>query len=375
MTVSERLLKQLPSRRLKAVDGMAVTASVWEEVSDYHRFYRQLATVVGAGVGVASGLEVVASDPADRTVYVTPGIAVDAEGRLILLTETVAYDVGNRAEGPYRLILHYSESRPTVTGADSDEPQYIQHQFELEARPVNQATDGLELARFELSGQGTPIRNATIKESPRSNEIDIRFRSLPGQKIIPTAHIGVLYLGSYQEPVHRAGWSHFVRSVNAKGKIRLYLDDSVSLTGSLPPYSVLYVTAEQQFNLSGYELELLYGYWKNGGYLWIEPCHRTLSKGGATAAFEDMFSTFGFTLTAVNRRQEIFQQPNVFATPPAGYVVSQESLRVGDRLLYSPFDYACLWQGEQDNNTPSRESIRAAYEFGENLLTYLLKIK
>lgn len=375
MTVSDRLIKQLPPRRLKAVDGMAVTASVWEEVSDYHRLYRQLATLVGAGAGVASGLDVVASDPADRTIYVTPGVAVDQEGRLIVLAETIAYDVGNRAEGNYRLILLYGESRPTITGADSDEPQYIQHQFELEARPVAQKTEGLELARFELSGQGTAIRNAESSNAPRPNEIDIRFRTVPGQKTIPTAHIGVLYLGSYQDPVHRKGWEHFARTINSKGKIRIYLDENVSLTGSLPPYSLLYVTAEQQFNLSGFELELLYGYWKNGGYLWIEPCHRSVSRSGAIAAFEDLFSTFGFTLKSVNRQHDLFHYPHMFAAPPTGYVLSQESLRAGDRLLYSPFDYACLWQGEQDNATPSRDNIRAAYEFGENLLTYLLKLK
>jgi hypothetical protein len=374
MSVSDRLLKQLPSRRLKAVDGMAVTATVWEEVSDYHRLYRQLATLLATGAGVVSGLEVVASDPADRTVYVTPGVAVDHEGRLVVLTETVAYDVGNRAEGGYRLILHYGESRPTVTGADSDDPQFIQHQFELEARSVSQATEGLELARFDLAGQATPIRNPAVKQSPRPNEIDIRFRAIPGQKALPTAQVGVLYLGSFQEANHRTGWQHFARAVNGQGKIRLYLDENVGLTGTLPTYSLLYVTAEQQFTLSGYELELLYGYWKNGGYLWIEPCHRSLSRSGAVSAFEDLFSTFGFALNAVPRRHEIFQKPHLFAAPPSGYVLTNESLRVGDRIIYSPFDYACLWQGEQDNSPPSRESIRAAYEFGENLLNFILKL-
>jgi hypothetical protein len=374
MTVSERLLKQLPTRRLKAVDGMAVTATVWEEVSDYHRLYRQMATLLAAGTGVISGLEVVASDPADRTVYVTPGVAVDHEGRLVVFTDTVAYDVGNRAEGVYRLILHYAEGRPTVTGADSDDPQFIQHQFELEAKPVNQTTEGLELARFDLSGQSTPIRNPAAKDAPHANEIDVRFRTIPGKKIIPTAHVGVLYLGSFQETTHRTGWQHFSRTINQQGKVRLYLDDNVTLSGTLPAYSLLYVTAEQSFNLSGIELEWLYGYWKNGGYLWIEPCHRNLSRGGAVAAFEDLFSTFGFTLHAVPRRHELFQQPHMFAAPPSGYVMTNESLRVGDRILYSPFDYGCLWQGEQDNALPSRESIRAAYEFGENLLKFILKI-
>ena len=192
-----------------------------------------------------------ASDPPDRTVYVTPGVAVDHEGRLVVLTDTVAYDVGNRAEGFSRLILHYDESRPTVTSAESDDPQIIQHQFELEARPVSQSSDGLELARFNLSGQGTPVRNPAAKESPHPNEIDLRFRAVPGKQIVPTAHIGVLYLGSFQEASHRTGWQHFTRAINQQGDLRLYLDDSVKLSGSLPAYSFFYVTADQSFILSG----------------------------------------------------------------------------------------------------------------------------
>ena len=41
MTEAE-FLKSLPTKRIKAVDGMAVTADVWEEAHEYHRHQQQL---------------------------------------------------------------------------------------------------------------------------------------------------------------------------------------------------------------------------------------------------------------------------------------------------------------------------------------------
>ncbi len=373
MTLSDRVLKQLPQRRMRAVDGMAVTAAVWEEAHEYHRRYQQLAALLAVGPGVVTGLEVVASDPPDRTVYITPGVAVDREGNLIVITETIAYDIGARAEGLYRLLLHYSESRPTVTGTDSDEPQFVKHEFELEARPISTPSDALELARFDLSGQGSAVTNPTNTTAPRNNDIDRRFRTTSGDKVVETAHVGVLYLGAHQEATHREGWQALARSINRGGALQVYIDEDVALAATLPPFTVLYLTAQQQFVLSSYELELIYSYWKNGGHLWIEPCHRAMGRGGAATSFQDMIATFGFALTPITRTDARLHQPYLFAAPPQGYSETTETLRVGERLLYSPFDYGCLWQGERESSTPSRDAIRAAHELGENLLAFIVK--
>lgn len=373
MTLPDRILKQVPQRRMRAVDGMAVTAAIWEEAHDYHRRYQQLETLLAVGPGVVTGLEVIASDPADRTVYITPGVAVDRDGHLIIISDTIAYDVGARAEGPYRLLLHYSESRPSVTGADSDEPQFIKHEFELEARPISTPSDALELARFDLSGQSSPVSNPTNPTAPRLNEIDRRFRTTSGDKVVDTAHVGVLYLGAYQEATHRTGWQTLARNIQRGGTMQVLVDENVTLTSTLPAFTVLYITAQQQFVLSSYELELIYGYWKNGGYLWIEPCQRGMGRNGAAASFRDILSTFGFNLNPAPRQHALFNTPYLFAAPPRGYSETNDLLQVGDRVLYSPFDYGCLWQGEQDGGTPTRDSIRAAHEFGENLLVSIMQ--
>ena len=49
-------LPPLPTRRIKAMDGMAVTADVWEEAHQYHYQHQTLHARYGHGAGVLGGL-------------------------------------------------------------------------------------------------------------------------------------------------------------------------------------------------------------------------------------------------------------------------------------------------------------------------------
>ncbi len=71
------LLQEFPAKRIKPVDGLAVTAKVWEEAHEYHRQRQRFHAMLNHGAGVVTGLEVIASDPPDTAVYVQPGIALD----------------------------------------------------------------------------------------------------------------------------------------------------------------------------------------------------------------------------------------------------------------------------------------------------------
>src|SRR5207247_1232868 len=121
--------------RIKAVDGMAVTADVWEEAHEYHRQQQQLHARFGHGPGVLSGLEVVASDPPDTAMYIRPGVAIDAAGHTIVLAEALSYDVAGAPVGRFYLLLTFSESRPRSDNGQSQEgaPLYVHAEFGLEA--------------------------------------------------------------------------------------------------------------------------------------------------------------------------------------------------------------------------------------------------
>ncbi|MFL7809070.1 MAG: hypothetical protein AB8I80_10595, partial [Anaerolineae bacterium] len=109
----ESLIRIYPAKRVSPYDGMAVTASVWAEAHEYHRQCRQLGSLFRHGSGILAGLEVIASDPPDSTVYVLPGIAVDTVGQVIVVQEPIAFDVAG-AQGLLYLLLTYGESQPRM---------------------------------------------------------------------------------------------------------------------------------------------------------------------------------------------------------------------------------------------------------------------
>ena len=110
----EEFLKDFQNARIKPIDGMAVTADVWEKSHDYHRAQQSMHNLFGHGAGIASGLEVLASDPPDNSIYILPGVAFDRAGQMIVLQEPVAYDLGafkvshftSRQKGNISIIFH-----------------------------------------------------------------------------------------------------------------------------------------------------------------------------------------------------------------------------------------------------------------------------
>ena len=67
--------------------------------------------------------------------------------------------------------------------------------------------------------------------------------------------------------------------------------------------------------------------------------------------------------------ENLLTDPFLFAAPPAGANPLGGKLRFAEGLLFSTCDYGNLWQRGQ--NKP-REVIRAATEWGANLITYAL---
>ncbi len=132
MTYTKELLKLFPTTRIKPVDGMAVTADVWEEAHDYHSDLLRYHALFNHGTGIVTGLEVIARDPADSMVYVLPGIAVDSVGRTIIMPEPFAYDFNQGDETLYLLLTH-QEGRPQNRNGREDAPLYVNAGYGLEA--------------------------------------------------------------------------------------------------------------------------------------------------------------------------------------------------------------------------------------------------
>jgi hypothetical protein len=384
-------LQKFPTRRIKPIDGMAVTAQVWEEAHEYHTLLQRFHNLYAHGPGILTGLDVRASDPPDSTVYILPGLAVDPVGNVIALTQPVAYDFGQEIEGLIYLLLNYEESRPRSgdTQEQGGSPYYVDTHFAVHARPTLPDTPWIELARVKRQTRDAFLLDAQDAEHPGVNEIDMRFcRRVAGPPhLVPevlfseTLCLGISYVGEVTAALkaHGQGIDALVRSLRwstsmgGNLQVRLCADVNVPLDSGLKSYTVLYLASQGAFQLGSEEMSALYDYIQGGGTVFFESCRRELGEGDspAEASFADLCDSFGLTLEELPAGHSLLSTPYLFAAPPAGFErQGTPKVLVGDGIIFSTHDYGCLWQGQRRDGLASREEIRSALEWGYNIVAY-----
>ncbi len=370
----EDLIRLYHTKRVSPFDGMAVTAEVWEQAHDYHRQQRQMHMLFNHGSGIVSGLEVIASDPPDSTVYILPGLAIDPLGQVIMVTEPTAYDV-EEADGLFCLMLSHGESlpRPDDDRDAEGSPLYTYPEFGIElGRPGFTDVAAVELAVIRRQDRRSSIVDAQDAEHPGLNEIDMRFRQAVGVASQKQASLAVTYVGEAKTPSHGSGASYLARALRRSGDLRVWVDRDVLLTPDLEGYTLVYLVGVGVFELSPEEMQILYDYVQGGGTLLIESCRGGDTDGTppADTSFSDLLGSLGFGLSTLEPGHDLLLEPFLFATPPPG--VGPPSVQVGDGVIFSASDYGCLWHGERPDVTPSREEIRSAMEWGANIVAYAI---
>ena len=371
----EDVLNKFPAKRIQPVDGMAVTAEIWEEAHDYHRLSQQVHNLLSQGTGILLGLEVIASDPPDKSLYVMPGIAIDPSGETILIKEAVAYDLG-LAQGELYLMLTYDESEPyAVSEADQDAKLLrIQTQFGLTAVADPADTPGVELARIYRTDRESPLRDAENQAHPQANEIDLRFRQ--ELTILSPTHVRVgIFSWGNDATSHLKGFSYLAQQLRNQGHINVWIDKDITLDSRLRRYDLLYLVGHGNFEIPSEAMSAVYNYLQQGGTVFLESCRQGQEEDNraAESTIKGMLESLGVEVSPVQRESPLLTTPHLFAVPPAGFETEQNSeLLVGKGVILSTYDYGCLWQGEQRQGAPSRADIRAAYEWGNNLIDYVL---
>jgi hypothetical protein len=368
-------LQAFPIKRIKPTDGMAVTAEVWEEAHDYHLRKQQLHIGLSHGPGILTGLEVIASDPPDTAVYILPGIAVDSQGQTIVLTEPVTYDIGSSAEGLLHLLLSFGESRPRADVDAPDKPRYIHAEYSIEARETWPDTPCVELARIRRQGHGSSIFNPQDVGYPGPNEIDLRFRNETGAQPVEAIGMGVSYVGGGRNDIrHGQGASYMARAFSRSyPNARLHVDLNVPLDGNLSTYTLVYLVGQGAFQLSREEMEALYSFMQEGGTLFIESCRHDIAEGDppSDTHFYNLLGDLGMQLTELRSDHRLLREPFLFSAPPPGFETQgAPRVVVSEEAIFSSHDYGCLWQGERRSGAASRAEIRAAMEWGSNIVFY-----
>lgn len=370
------LFRSFPAERLKPVDGLAVTAAVWEEAHDYHRHQLRLHALLAHGAGIVTGLEVIASDPPDDNVYILPGIAVDTAGQTIVLREPRSFALG-RAEGLVQILLSYGEGRPAPRNGAAEEgaPLFVRAEYALEATPRPPGTPWVELARVRRSGRSAPVVNAPDPAQPAADEIDLRYRRAVGAAGPEPVTVAVCYADRQPDDAHHRGLSHLARFLRGPlgGRQPVWVDDNVPLTSGLELYTLVYVVAHSEFQLTADELKGLYSYLQAGGTLFLESCRRAVTDAAppSDASFLDMLASLGVSLEPVRAGHRLLTEPALFGMLPAGFETkSLAEVKLGGGVLFSTSDFGCLWQGERRGRPGLRDEIRSALEWGANVLDF-----
>lgn len=363
----EDLLQVFPDKRIKPADGMAVTAKVWEEAHDYHRQHLQFNNMLHHGSGIVTGLEVIASDPPDTLVYILPGIAVDTTGQIIVLPQPVAYDIGDEMEGLLYLLLSYGESRPRAEegGDQEDGLMYVHAEFSISARKTLPTTPCVELARVTRRSRKDPFLDAQNPAQPDPNEIDLRFRREIGAP--REVSVAVCYLGEVKDKKHGRGASYLAHALNRLGHHYVSVRDDVSLAPGVEANTLIYLVGQGSFELSSSQMNGLSNHVKKGrGTLFVESID---SK--AESAFSKFLQTVDMEPQALKPGHRLLIDPYLFAAPPPGFETQDAAkVLVREGVIFSTCNYGLLWQGQVHDGVPSREQIRAAVEWGGNIIAY-----
>lgn len=366
MTIEE-LLSKYPLKRVYPEDGMAVTHEVWDEAHEYHRKSNNLHMLFAHGTGIISGLEVIANDPPDRSVYILPGIAIDTVGQIILLPQPVSYDVGHEMEGPLYLLLSYSESRTRSNNGKDKEgaPLYVNSEFTITAQKILPNSPYVELARVVRSDREAYFLNAQNPTQPGPNEIDLRFRREVGASL--EVNVAVSYLGQVVDRKHGIGMSQLMQALNHSGRYHVSIADGVSVGPNIVTNTLVYLVGQGEFELDQGQANGLRNYVQRGkGTLLLESADTQ-----AEASFLKFLKTAKIPVEDLGFGHRLLTQPNLFAAPPPGFETQgNPKVLQAEGIIFSTHNYGLLWQGERQGRLATRDEIRSAMEWGENIVTY-----
>jgi hypothetical protein len=262
------VLNNFPRIRIKPFDGMPITADIWAQAHDEHRQARQAHDLFFHGSGIITGLEVMANDPPDQYLFISPGVAVDPAGNVIVLLEPVAYDFGKTIEGELYLLLGHGERE--IGGMDK-EIRYLQNEFVVAARPSIPKRPSVELARVTLSRRGDAIKNAADPAHPGLEEIDLRYRAVIRPEKKNLQKVAICSLGSELPADMVTGWDYLNRECNRLSQFQLVIDTGLAVTDALKAYSIIYLCGKGSFKVEKTTLKELASLLDQGKSMLVEP--------------------------------------------------------------------------------------------------------
>jgi hypothetical protein len=373
-------IEELLARRVSGIEPfneLPIDADVWREAHGQHHSHRHIHATSSHRPGIVMGLEVVASAKQDKSVVVAPGIAVDSEGRTMLLSEPATFVLEEK--GQVYITIAYEDnydSRSAITVGGGKKYYRLVEGRQVVATKELPQTPYLELARIDRSGKDKAVKEAKNPFDPAEDELNLLYRIQAFPHCYADGMVGELCFLPSADPgawkPNRAGLFNMIREANGLG-FHLGFDGLFNLrtAGATGEPFLLYVSCEGEFQaLNKDQLEGLRKYLEGGGTLFAEA-----SKGseGFVKSFADIAKAVGATMKPLPKDSALMRSHHLFSSVPPGW--ADKGALTGDLdkgVILSTHDFGGAWQGHlaKPDDEGSRDRIRRAIEFGLNVVAF-----
>lgn len=392
-------------KRVNPFQGLVIDAEAWQDAHDYHRNQQRLHLLAFHKTGIVAGLEVVSHDPPDLSVVIQPGLAVDPEGNIIIVSQAQDYQIQTRQKGTVYLIIQFREiPAEPYQPPEGGQATRILEAYRIEQRDKLPDEPYLELARIDFDPAKKAIANAKNPSKSAINEINLAFRqeakeAAPAAPVAPekaapaapekaapavakspeikreTIIIGHTILASTDKKLHINGLQNLAREASRGNNFTVDISENISLDKDINQYAMIYLTGNGSFELSPEQQEALKGFLQSNGIIFGEGCsvgqEEEKSKGAKEfgLAFNQLASQLGCKLETVQHGHLLLSAVHVFSAVPPG-AEPKGLILEGGHMIYSGCDYGCAWQGGHPDALLSRDIIRSTFEMGANIVTY-----
>ena len=367
-----------PITGIRPFNELPIDAEVWRQAHYHHHHHRYVHALSAHRPGIVVGLEVAASQSRERTVVVSPGIAIDGEGQTLVVSEPVAFVIEEARQVYITLSFLRAVDRSSAITVGGGQ----QHYREVEGRELKATKDQpqsayLELARIFRSGADKPIRDAANPFMPGVDELNLLYRSAAFPQCWADCGVGELaYVPRHADAPwnpNRAGLWNLLRHGNTQN---FHLDFTGPINLTAPPGGgrepvLLYIAGRQAFQpFAQAEVDGLRAFLDRGGVLFGE----ALNEGEEfTQAFQELSRQLGANVQPLPAGHALLSAHYVFAEAPGGRH-EPGALLLDDNagVVFSACDYGGAWQGgvEGASSNASRTRIHQAQEWGLNIVAW-----
>ena len=103
-----------PITGIRPFNELPIDAEIWREAHEHHHVHRQLHAAAAHRPGIVVGLDVVASAVRERTIVVSPGVGIDADGQTVVKPDGRRFPPGDWDGLPSQVVATGIESEKVL---------------------------------------------------------------------------------------------------------------------------------------------------------------------------------------------------------------------------------------------------------------------